>query len=74
MYKRQGADLVIETRSRLGVPLVPNAALFTEGDSYYVEVVRDGGRAKVEVQVGISDGTSTEILAGLVGGEELVVP
>ncbi|HEM61171.1 MAG TPA: HlyD family efflux transporter periplasmic adaptor subunit [Chloroflexi bacterium] len=71
---RTGADLVIETRSRLGVPLVPNAALFTEGDSYYVEVVRDGGRAKVEVQVGISDGTSTEILAGLVGGEELVVP
>ena len=71
---RTGADLVIETRSRLGVPLVPNSALFTEGDSYYVEVARDGGRVKVEVQVGISDGTHTEVLSGLVGGEELVVP
>jgi HlyD family secretion protein len=71
---RTGADLVIETRSRVGVPVVPNAALFTESGSYYVEVVRDSGRVKAEVQVGISDGTATEVLAGLVGGEEIVVP
>jgi multidrug efflux pump subunit AcrA (membrane-fusion protein) len=71
---RTGADLFIETRRRLGVALVPNAALFTESNSFYVEVVRDGGRVKVEVQLGITDGTNTEVLSGLVGGEEIVVP
>jgi HlyD family secretion protein len=71
---RTGADLVIETRRRIGVPLVPNSALFSEDDHYYVEVVRDGGRVKVEVQIGVSDGSHTEVLSGLVGGEEVVVP
>jgi HlyD family secretion protein len=71
---RTGADVVIETRRRLDVLLVPNAAIYTEGDDRFVEAVRGGGRVKVEVEVGISDGSHTEILAGLGEGEEIVAP
>ncbi len=71
---RTGADVVIETRRRIDVPLVPTAAIFSEDDHYYVEVVKGGGRVRVEVVPGISDEIHTEILTGLMGGEEVVVP
>ena len=71
---RTGADLIIETRRRVEVLVVPNGAIFKELDDQFVELVRGGGRVKVEVEVGISDGTHTEILAGLVAGDEIVVP
>jgi multidrug efflux pump subunit AcrA (membrane-fusion protein) len=71
---RTGADVVIETRRRVEALLVPNGALYTDGESHFVELVRGGGRVKVEVEVGISDGTHTEILSGLVAGDEVVLP
>ena len=71
---RMGADVLIQARSRVDVLLVPTAAIYSEDDRTFVEVVRDGGRAKTEVWMGISDGTYTEILAGLQEGQEVVLP
>lgn len=71
---RMGADVVIETRTRVDVLLVPTTAIYAEGGHQYVEVVRDGGRIRLEVKVGISNETHTEILAGLEEGEEVVLP
>ena len=71
---RMGADVVIQTRTRVEVLLVPTSAIYTEDRHQYVEVVRDGGRVKLEVKVGISNETHTEILTGLEEGEEVVLP
>jgi RND family efflux transporter MFP subunit len=71
---RTGADVVIETRRRVGALLVPNDAIYTNGEGRFVDLVRGGGRMKVEVEVGISDGTHTEVLSGLVAGDEVVLP
>ncbi len=71
---RMGADVLIQARSRVDVLLVPTAAIYSEDERTFVEVVRDGGRAKTEVWMGISDGTHTEILAGLQEGQEVVLP
>ena len=71
---RSGADVIIETRRRVEALLVPNGAIYTDGEGQFVDLVRGGGRVKVEVEAGISDGTHTEILSGLVAGDEIVLP
>ncbi len=71
---RMGADVLIQTRSRVDVLLVPTAAIYGEDGHTFVEVVRDGGRSRTEVWTGASDGTHTEILTGLEAGQEVVVP
>ena len=47
-----------------------------EGDSTFVERVdktSEGGKQRVPVTVGLSDGIKTEIISGLPEGEELVL-
>lgn len=59
--------------SRKDAVLVPTKAILTQGDKSVVYVL-DGENAKyIEVTPGISDGTQTEILNGLSGGETVIV-
>ncbi len=72
---RMGADVSIVGRSREDVLLVPSRTILTIGGRQYVEVVgEDGDVERIEVQTGISDGTETEIVAGLQAGQEILIP
>lgn len=72
------ADLV--TAAKTGVLLAPTAAITPdrEAGKYYVNLVRtnaDGVRTteRVEVTIGLKDGSSTEITSGLRAGDEVVI-
>ena len=69
------ADIVIERRD--GVLLIPNRAIQGSWESPWVEVVAGEQGEQVEqrqITLGLSDGISTEVLSGLVEGEEVVFP
>ena len=68
----------INLKERMNVVTVPRGAVETEGGKRYVFVVRAGvGKAtleKREIQVGIADATSFEVLSGLQGTETVALP
>ncbi|HEX9117746.1 MAG TPA: efflux RND transporter periplasmic adaptor subunit [Anaerolineae bacterium] len=71
------ADLSIVTARKDNVLLIPNTALLPKGAGHVVQVpARDtNGRPttrEVDVQTGLSDGTSTEVLSGLSEGEQII--
>ncbi|MBI3536632.1 MAG: efflux RND transporter periplasmic adaptor subunit [Chloroflexi bacterium] len=66
-----GASLKIATIEKKNVLLVPNRALKNVGARKAVTVA---GRGDVIVEVGVSDGTETEIVSGLNEGDQIVIP
>ena len=68
----------INLKERMNVVTVPRGAVETEGGKRYVFVVRAGvGKARLEkreIQVGIADATSFEVLSGLQGTETVALP
>lgn len=68
------AELTLQSEARDEVPLVPSEALIATGNDNRIIVARADGRFEpVRVQTGYSSGGRTEILAGLKGGERVVV-
>jgi Cu(I)/Ag(I) efflux system membrane fusion protein len=68
------AELQLQSSAGHVYPLVPDEALIETGDAARVIVAEDGGRYRpVAVRTGASSGGKTEILAGLKGGERVVV-
>jgi HlyD family secretion protein len=70
------ADVQLVLDERYDVLTVPEGAVIYEGDSTFVERVdraAEGGKQRLPVEVGLSDGIKTEILSGLTEGEELVL-
>ena len=69
------ADLI--TAEVTDVLLVPNQAITPDRSAgkYYVELVQDDGTSnEIEVQVGLSDDSFTQISNGLVEGDTLLIP
>lgn len=67
------ANLKIVVAQKENVLLVPNTALLPKGTGRIVRLVEAGQAARdVDVQVGLSDGTYTEIVSGLVEGQQIV--
>ena len=75
------ADLSIEVARKDNVLLVPNTALLPKGTGRVVYVASGNGAvdaagqtttSEVDVQVGISDGTNSEIVAGLSDGQVII--
>lgn len=64
-------DLVVERKE--DVIVVPNRALLRDAQGRYVEVLKDGALARVDVTTGISNDTYTEVLSGLEPGQDVVV-
>ncbi len=67
----------IITEAKQDVLLAPNAAVKSEGDSYYVEVVSSTEDltqtpTKQSVEIGLSNDTTTEIINGLKDGDKVV--
>jgi HlyD family secretion protein len=56
------------------VLLVPNRAVRTDGDNRVVAVLEGGQSVNRTVTVGVSDDRSTEIVAGIQPGDQVVLP
>ena len=68
------ADVALQADAGAPVPLIPNEALIATGDDSRVIVQTAQGEFRpVRVRTGRSGGGRTEILAGLDGGERVVV-
>ena len=68
------AELRLQSANDRRVPLVPDEAVIATGDATRVIVADAGGHFRpVAVRTGLSSGGMTEILAGLKGGERVVV-
>ncbi len=64
-------DIIISQRDN--VLVVPNTALLPSGTGRVVQVVNaDNTTKKVEVQIGITDGSVTEILSGVNEGDTII--
>jgi len=70
------AEIILEERN--GVLLVPETAVIYDKDRQaFVEVpdsTKEKGKSRMPVQLGISNGLKTEILAGLKEGQKIVLP
>ena len=63
----------ITTLEKDNVLLLPASAISTEGDNSYVQIVGPDGKPQdVQVQIGASDGTHTEITSGVAEGQKVV--
>jgi HlyD family secretion protein len=70
------ADVQLVLDERVDVLTVPEGAMIYEGDSTFVEIVdetADGGKRKVHIEAGLSDGIKTEVVEGLEEGETVVL-
>jgi Cu(I)/Ag(I) efflux system membrane fusion protein len=68
------AELQLQSGGGRSYPLVPDEAVIATGESTRVIVAEGGGRFRpVAVRTGLSADGKTEILAGLKGGERVVV-
>ena len=62
----------IITDFKQDIIIVPNSALKSQGDIYYVEVMTDGLLQPQPVEIGLAGDLSTEIVSGLNVGDEIV--
>lgn len=62
----------IITEAKPDVLLVPSAAVKTQGNSSYVEVLENGQPKQVAVEAGLNNDTSTEIISGLIEGQQVI--
>jgi HlyD family secretion protein len=69
------ANATIWTQRREGVLLIPNRAIQVDRETgkEYVEKLTDGETRRVEIKTGLSNGTDSEVLAGLEEGDSLVI-
>jgi HlyD family secretion protein len=69
------ATVIITVQQAQNVLVVPDRAIQTQGTSSVVEVQKDDGSTEtVVVQTGLSNGTNTEITAGLEEGQTVILP
>lgn len=67
------ADLDITTATKENVLLVPNTALQPNGAGYVVQMLNEDGTTRdVDVETGLTDGVTTEIVSGLNEGDAVV--
>lgn len=72
---RQGADVSISAQSKPDVLWIPANAIMTKSGQSYVELVQDNGASTlVMVQLGVSDGTRTEVVTYLREGDTVKLP
>ncbi len=66
-------DLIITTAAKQGVLKVPEIAVYKRNKQRFVKLLENGVPTEAEVNVGISDGESVEIIGGLLEGQTIVV-
>ncbi len=68
-----GAALIVQ-QQRQDIVMVPARAIRKRGGDQIVDVLVDGVSQERVVQTGLSDGTNTEITAGLAAGDTIELP
>ena len=69
------ANVAIDVQKKEGVLVLPTTAIRTFGGRRFVRVETPDGRYReVDIQVGISDDTNTEITKGLQAGDKVISP
>lgn len=69
------ANVTIDVQRKDNVLLLPTAAIQTFGGRRFVRIVGPAGRhQEVDIEVGISDDTNTEITKGLQAGQQVIAP
>ena len=63
----------IITNKKDGVLVVPNSAIKSQGGKSYVEILENNLPSKIEVQVGLSNDTQSEIISGVTEGIEIII-
>jgi len=63
-------DIITDVRQN--VLVVPNSAVKSQGNSYYVELMENNSPVQQAVGIGISNDTSTEIASGLKEGDVVI--
>jgi RND family efflux transporter MFP subunit len=67
------ANVTINTQEKKDVLILPNTAIRTFGGRKYVRIAAAGGRnQEVDIEVGISNETQTEIVSGLKEGQLVI--
>ncbi len=67
------ANVTITTQQKDGVLILPNNAIRTFGGRRYVRIAAAGGRVQeVDIEIGISNDTDTEIVKGLKEGQLVI--
>ncbi len=67
------ANVDITARRKDNVLLLPNRAFETVGRRQYVTIKQGDGTNKVEVEIGLSNNTDTEIISGLTAGQTVML-
>ncbi len=67
------ADLTVKVLSKENVLKVPELAIYRKNDRQFVKVLENGLEKEVEIQTGISDGESVEVVKGLREGQTVVI-
>jgi macrolide-specific efflux system membrane fusion protein len=72
IYPNMAVSVEIITDIKTDVLLVPTSAIQTVNSQSVVEVMKDGKVSTVQVEIGGSNDTQTEIISGLSEGDEVV--
>ncbi len=72
IYPNMAVDANIITAVKDSVVLVPNAAVQTTGGQSTVRTLKNGTATSVDVTVGLSNDTQTEIVSGIAEGDTVV--
>lgn len=67
------ADLIIYTVFKKGVLKIPEIAVFQKGGKSFVKVLENKTQKELEIETGISDGESIEVIKGLSEGQTVIV-
>lgn len=69
------ANVAIDVQKKEGVLILPTTAIRTFGGRRFVQILEpDGRHREVDIQIGISDDTNTEITQGLSPGDKVISP
>lgn len=67
-------SVIFNIYSKKNAMTVPTDAVHNSGDKgYYVDVLLDGVKVQTDVEIGITDDSTTEITGGLTGEEKIIV-
>jgi RND family efflux transporter MFP subunit len=67
------ADLTIHISSKNNVLKIPEFAVYEKNGKKFVEILEEKERKEIEIETGISDGESIEIIKGLNEGQTVIV-
>lgn len=74
IYDSMTTNIKIIIQNKNNVAIIPNTAIQTIDNTTAVQIMQPGGISQVQaIEVGISDGTNSEILSGVTVGTKILL-